>query len=160
MSKTIVIVAGTGQAAKEFTVHTTYTTQSSSLIRASLSQDWKEGKEKRIASPEAEPESLEGYLSWVYSRTITLGSSQTQCMHCTARSIGGLCTPSTSKELAQMYVLGDYLGDLRFCNAVMDTWVVAAKAATCIPSPAAVCYVWQQTTAESPWRELYLLKWK
>lgn len=59
-----------------------------------------------------------------------------------------------------MYVLGDYLGDFQFCNAIIDTWVRAALKVLCFPDAETVKYVWERTAADSSSRELFLEKWK
>lgn len=74
-------------------------------------------------------------------------------------------TDSTYFQLVQMYILGDYLDDTRFCNAVVDEWsddmsdwddsLVAEEAGW--PS---IKLAWTETMYDSPLRSRIIEQWK
>lgn len=141
---------GTGDEAKEFAVHKDYATRSSKFVKAALDKDWKEATEKRITLPEANGEAFGGYLDCLYAGSVTLAR-------------GALDTKIQSRyyQLAQMYILGDYLQDLRFCNDVLDCWFT-----TCVvplnevPNAALIELVWSRTSEDCPLRSHALESWK
>jgi hypothetical protein len=59
-------------------------------------------------------------------------------------------------DLAKMYTLGDYLNDMRFCNAVIDTLDLMEG---CIPGLKAIDWVWSNTMQNNPLRKLILEHW-
>ena len=162
LSDTIIISAGKGSNAEEYVVHTSFATRSSAYIKAALNRVWKEAEEKRINIVDAEPGVVEAYLNWVYSKEIPLNlRSEKVCGCCKeARTRANQCIFYASKELAKMYVLGDYLSDFRFCNAVADIWKSMNLVAGCYPSIGATQYVWQNTSTNCILRELVLESWK
>lgn len=167
MKETIEVCAGEGDAVESFTVHTTYATKSSKFIQAALGRDsWKEAQEKRITLPEAEPAVFESYIHWLYTNDIDLGESVQVCDSCQRDALEPdgegerLCMNRCSQELASMYILGDFLDDTRFCNAVMDVWKKTSRRVRCVPQPSAVEIIWEQTSVGCPARELLLQHWK
>jgi len=99
-----------------------------------MNPNWKEGSEKRITIPDHDPATFEGYLNWVYSERITLKEHEV-CISC-AKGVSGNahCARSQSLELANMFILGDYLNDVRFCNAIIDDVKSCALKSTCLPT--------------------------
>ena len=121
LSETITIVVCNEEKTKDFTLHTSFATGSSKFIRAALAGDWKEASEKRITIPGHELTAFEGYLNWVHSGQITISSEGNLCEHCAGDvSNEPDCIDARSLYLANMFILGDYLGDAQFCNAIMN----------------------------------------
>jgi hypothetical protein len=123
-------------------------------------EDSKEASWKLIAIPDHDPAAFEGYLTWVYSDQITLEDNEELCNDCNNRSSKEpYCTRKQSRELTHMFVLGVYLGDARFCNAVVDQLKLNALRTDCNPSVAATCYVWNRTSPDCQLRELFTQLW-
>lgn len=161
MAETFVVVAGAEGQAKVFTVHTSYAVRSSKFIKAALSRDcWKEAQEKRITLDHIEPETFEGYLNWLYSGKITPKDPTHVCKYCLddtpSQAMGHICTTFFSIDVAKMWILGDYLNDLRFCNASVDALYFAFCGSLWLSAPAAVKVIWEQTTPECPVRSCFL----
>jgi hypothetical protein len=126
-----------------------------------LSRDWKEAQEKRISIPDTDPETLEAYLNWVYSRQVTLSKGQELCDNCSkAESTSDNCTVILTLELAKMHTLGDYLVDLQFCNAIADLLAPAVCKAVTVPRIEAVEWIWERTARDCPLRDYCLEMWK
>lgn len=76
-------------------------------MQAALSGEWKEAYAKQVSPPKAKPSEYELYLKWVYTNQIdVLDKSSDRGM-----------------TLVRLFLLGDYLGDDHFTNAVIDTLV-------------------------------------
>jgi hypothetical protein len=160
LSETITIVVSNENESKEFTVHTSYATKSSGFIRAAMNPNWKEGHEKRITISDHEPATFEGYLNWVYSERITLEESEELCGHCVDDNPEeAYCSREHLPELVDMFILGDYLNDLRFCNAIVDVVKHFALKSSCLPPQDAICCVWERTSPECQSRKLFLQQW-
>lgn len=93
---------------QEFIVHKFFATKSSKFFQAALKRDWKEAREKRVPLPETIAEDFQMYLGWLY--TIHMATLDYHLR-------------VSSTTLVRLYILGDYLGDDRFCNNVIDTLV-------------------------------------
>ena len=129
--------AGSGSESKKYTVHESFAIKSSKYIQSALgNNDWKEGQEKHIGLIDHEPESLEGYINWLYTREVTLTNAEEKCKyHGPSQSQiyqASDCSRNHCLKLIKMYVLGDYLNDMRFCNAVIDT--IGLMRGGCVPS--------------------------
>jgi hypothetical protein len=124
-----------------------------------LSRRWKEAQEKRISLPEIDPETLEGYLNWIYTRRVKLQLNTPPCGSCKDIEYApNNCLHSHSLGLVVMYTLGDYLKDLQFCNAVVDQMVAmkTSEWSPCALSADAVGWVWKHTASDSPLRNFCL----
>jgi hypothetical protein len=145
----------------EFSVPTSLATRSSKFIKAALSNPMKEAHEKRISLPDTDPETLEGYLNWIYTGHITLEQLEPQepmCEDC--QKIDARCVGVLTLDLAKIYTLGDYLNDLRFCNAIVDALEPASCDGHRVATLDATQWVWDHTTADCPLREHCLEVWK
>lgn len=126
-------------------VHKTFATKSSEFIKAALSHDWKEAREKRIPLPETEVVTFEGYLHWLYTgQLITDGE-------------GSILL----KQQLQLYILGDFLGDNNFCNQVADDILRLFKHEQVVVGTSCMTFsnvqlAWKHTTQGSPLRDLFL----
>jgi len=152
--------AGKGKKIKKFMVHSSYATKSSKYMQSALKDDWKEGQEKRVNPSDYEAETLEGYIDWLYTKDVTLVNAEKECIsHEPSRSRGRQdsdCSFLHCLKLAKMYTLGDYLNDMRFCNAVIDAMVLMRD---CYPGPDAVQWVWSKTMEGCPVRKHILERW-
>jgi len=118
-----------GEQGKIFVMHRDIATRHSSFFKAALSHDWKEAEEKKISLPDCEPEIFEGYLQWVYTGEV---------VYCSERYKQAL-------ELVKLWILGDFLGDQNFCDAVVGgLWAQQVPA-----SPDAIKHLYNHTPHES-----------
>jgi hypothetical protein len=145
MTKTF--TACVGQTKKEFTLYTEIATRSSKFFQAALrrdwkGRDWKESRENRVTLAEVHPGVFEGYLQWLNTGTIT--------------SSFPIDKPSAF-ELVELYILGDFLDDAAFRNAVLDD--LTSSAFEMWPGICSVSLVWENTPGDSPLRKLILEIW-
>lgn len=98
--------------------------------------------------PEADVETFEGYLDWLYTGQVTLKNLE-------PARVG---PDSALVQLAQMYILGDYLVISHFCNAVIDQWKVRIPSAT--PNAEEISLVWDHTVPDCPLRAIIMAPWK
>lgn len=144
-TETMVICAGEEQ--KEFTAHkNVLTTSSSKFLQRMLSRDWRETCEKRLRLPEMRPEVLEVYLHWMYTGNVVLGPSPAE---------------ADTVFRVELYLLGDYLDDMAFCEAIVEGLVKISRGPEPnLPNAAAVQLAWSKTSADSALRgvikELFL----
>ncbi|KAL1589532.1 hypothetical protein WHR41_01608 [Cladosporium halotolerans] len=128
-----------GPTEKEFTVHKNIATRSSKYFQAALAKCWKEGCTSRVELSEHDEGCFEGYLQWLYTSEITFASK-----------------PDVGFQICRLYILGDYLGDQKFCNAVIDRAIsrwINDKVALGLH---AFELVWSSTPDDSPLRTLIL----
>lgn len=134
-----------GQKKKSFILHRKVLCENSRFFRKALSGPWQESEEGLVTLAEIDAMSLKAYVSWVYShkldRSILLyGSEASELLSdseistiCEKASRGVSQRDSISTErreqsecvilvdrLARLWCHGDFLGDHRFQNAVMD----------------------------------------
>lgn len=126
-----------------------------------MNPNWREAHEKRITIPDHEPATFEGYINWVYSDRITLNNKTGLCENCADRGgIDGVdCLDARSLDLVLMFALGDYLNDVRFCNAIIDEFKSLALRSNCVPSLDATCSVWELTSLDCHLRDSFLQQW-
>lgn len=126
-----------GKPAKEFTIVKSIATRSSKYFQAALEKCWKEGHKNRVELSEHCADAFEGYLQWLYTKEITLAGGR-----------------KVSYEECQLYILGDYLGDQSFCNAVIDHAVSRWIDHKFVMCTHATKLVWSSTPEGSPLRTL------
>ncbi|KAM0699194.1 hypothetical protein Q7P36_001241 [Cladosporium allicinum] len=103
-TETITISAGID--GPRLTVHTDVIARSSSpFLKAALSNDWKEAREKNIVLQEFDTSVLEGYVHWMY----------TGSMRPKLKAVG-----DTYMELFELYLLGGFLKDMVFCQKLIQ----------------------------------------
>lgn len=145
---------------KTFIVHNSFATESSKYIQAALKAGWKEGQEKHITLPDYEPATLEGYINWLYTKEVTFKNSEEKCGNHgptgSQEAQNSDCSHKHFLNLAMMYTLGDYLNDLKFCNAVVDKMMLMRG---CAPGPDGVRWVWTQMMQDCPVQKLVLERW-
>lgn len=132
-----------GPRSKEFTVHKSVATSSYKFIRAALSNDWKEAKDKRIQLANFAVRHFEIYLHWLYTKQLA------------SQSEGDL----DYELLIPLYHIGDYLMDSNFCRHVLQALVDYRYMRNTVPNPQDISLVWQQTTEESPLRKVIRELW-
>jgi hypothetical protein len=130
-----------GKKAKEFPVVKSIATRSSKFFEAAMSRDWKEAREKRVSLPDVEVRIFESYVQWLYtSELVTSGSSE-------------------AVDFAQLYILGDFLDDLAFRHAVLDSIMSGFLEDKRPPGGKAVQLAWDYTPSNSALRRLVKEIW-
>jgi hypothetical protein len=119
---------------------------SSLFLKAALSNGWKEALEKNIVLHEFESSALEGYVHWLYTGTIQ----------------AKLDTKPSSKvyrELFEMYLLGDFLKDMAFCQRLANLVIDTRCSGSYPPLQAEVGFVWERTLPVCPLRRVIREIW-
>lgn len=136
-TETVIICAGEEQ--KEYIVHkNVLATSSSEFLNRMLSNGWRETREKRLSLPETLPDVLEIYLHWMYTGNVIFGLTPTF---------------ANSVRKVELYILGDYLDDMTFCETIVDGMVVPfGEPERELPNATAVRLAWSKTSVDSPLR--------
>ena len=124
-----------GEHGKTFVMHKDIAIRHSSFFKAALSHDWKEAQEKQISLRDCELEIFEGYLQWVYTGEVAYCSEGYK----------------QALELVKLWILGDFLGDQNFCDAVVGGLSAQQVAA----GPDAIEHLYDHTPHDSRLRSHY-----
>jgi len=129
-------------------------------MQAALKGDWKEGQEKYVSLVDREPDTVEAYIGWLYTKEVTVQDSEEKCLYherSTRQKVRDSdCSHLHSLKFVKIDTLGDYLGDIRFCNAVID---MMAPMRGCVPAPEAIRWVWKHTMQDCPVRKFIVQTW-
>jgi hypothetical protein len=107
LNTTIVVRVGEPAEQRDFTVLHSIATKSSKFMQTTFDGDWRESHEKRVSLPEIKVCDFEVYLEWLYTgHVVNLDDYM-----------------SLGPALIRLYVLGDFLSDDQFSNAVMDALI-------------------------------------
>lgn len=139
MSETFVAIVG--QNKKKFMLYTAVATRSSEFFRAASRRDWKESREKEVALPEINASDFEGYLQWLNTGEVTFSGE-----------------PSLF-AITRLYVVGDFLEDAAFRDAILDCIVERACEKRVYPDWDTIQLAWEQTRRGNPMQRLYLSIW-
>lgn len=100
----VIISVGEDDSKQDFNVPEFFAVKPSQFMQTTLGGDWKESHEKRISPPKARVSDFEMYLEWLYAGQVVLLDR----------------TRGRGVILVEMYLLGDFLIDDQFCNAVTE----------------------------------------
>ncbi|KXT04754.1 hypothetical protein AC578_9706 [Pseudocercospora eumusae] len=122
-STVLTIHVGENEEAQSFIVHKDLAAQSSPYIKAATAPDrWIEGKENVISMPEQRPRAFQTYLEWLYNPEVDLGAAIRELAKDETTGIVEIMANCVfTNRLIECWVLGDYIGDVKFKNAVMRT---------------------------------------
>jgi hypothetical protein len=101
----------------------------------------KNRKKKRVTLPDIQASTFEGYLQWLNTGIITFAEKPNM------------------KELAEFYVLGDYLDDVTFRSALLDSFAERACDNDSFPTEKTIVVIWEQMPVNCPLRKLVLDIW-
>lgn len=131
MVTTIVVRVGEPAVQRDFTILHSIATKSSKFMQTTFSGEWRESHERSVSLPETKVADFEVYLEWLYTGQIVTLDDR--------RHLGA--------TLIRLYMLGDFLHDDRFSNAVMDALISESNCGC--PwlrfSPADIDSVWNKT---------------
>ena len=118
----------------------------SKFFKAVCSEHWVEGKEKKVRLPEVDPSVFQGYLSWVYSTSLSIvGITTDEFDKLSGTQIQAIA------QYFELYLLGDVLNDISLRNTVLQTIVLDTRGA---PNPKTVVRMWEKTPFNSPLRRM------
>jgi hypothetical protein len=141
-TETITVCAG--EEEKEYLIHkSVIITSTSKFMNKVLSNGWKEAHEQQIRLPETQATTLEVYLHWTHTGHLLVESTQTE---------------SVSMQCVKLYLLGDYVSDTVFCEAVVENMVDRGQERR-LPCAAAITLVWDDTPENSPLRAVIKELW-
>lgn len=129
---------------KDFAVHESHIRLQCPFFEAALGRDWKEAEERVVLLPEYEPDSFRIYLGWLYQKRITISPTvktkpSVKCRH----------------RLCRAYLLGDFLQDLEFKDAIIDALIDLALDLN-IYFGTGIGFLYENTSAGSPLRRLVI----
>ncbi|GAB1734629.1 hypothetical protein NU195Hw_g1932t1 [Hortaea werneckii] len=120
-SKTISVVVGKNSS-DPFNVHESLLVSSSEFFKAALSADWEEDRPKVLHLSCLKPVNFQIYLDWLY------GSGDVDIELVVTASLADFGVPAPGEgdlrvidRLCELWILGDYLLDNDFKNAVIKT---------------------------------------
>lgn len=140
LNTTIVVNVGEPDQQREFTVLHSFATKSSKLMQRMFSRNWRESRDGRVSLPETKVADFEVYLEWLYTGyVVTLDELW-----------------SLGPTLLRLYLLGDFLIDDRFCNAVIDALIGDSQAVSpwLVFYPTDIDSVWNKTMPGSRMRKV------
>lgn len=142
---------GRGGDAEKFYAHESVLKERSGFFQAALNQQWKEGRERKVYLPEDKPVCVATYVEWLFSGKI---ASET------IKPAAELRAGDVSEQhlfLAHLYVLGEKLIDVKFCDDVIKAMAqlcaVGVSESRWYPTFSAVQTIYGGTTSESPARK-------
>jgi hypothetical protein len=118
---------------------------SSKFFKAACSERWIEGRAKKVSLPEVEPAIFRSYVAWLYSGDYQLEASKDD----TTR-----VKDSALDKGVELYLLGDFLNDIRFRNKMMEK--LASHDLLRVPSLSQLGKLWEHTTPNSPLRKMFV----
>jgi len=152
---TVTLVVGL-EPEKKFNVIAGILASSSTFMRTALKKEWKDGRVRKIHLPQEDPETIRRYLHFIYRGEIP-------------SKVDGVATrqdvpfKGEYRLLADLYVLGETLQDVRFKNAILDAMMVRArfqgqseegKQVAFYPPNNAINTIYRGTTSYSPARRM------
>lgn len=134
---------------EDFPMHTALLCEASPYFTASVTEEWKEGRERRVPMIEDEPAIIELYVQWLCTRQIFSRRPMPE-------------TENIQEELlllVKSFVLGEKLQDCRFRDAIIDALIAcvgteAADGFAHYPSIPIVNLAYEGTPESSPLRRL------
>ena len=135
-----------GPNEQPFLVHKDMICAKSKFFKAACSEHWVEGEEKKVRLPEVDPSVFQGYLSWVYSTSLSIVGITTDGID----KLSGTQSRAIAQYL-ELYLLGDVLDDISLRNKVLQTIVLDTRGA---PNPRTVVRAWEKTPFNSPVRRM------
>ena len=97
--------------------------------------------------PEVRVDSFQAYIVWVYSGKVSVNVNESPSSAVDKASV-------ELNETTELYLLGDFLGDLQLRNAAMRTWVLKSKVWGIQPTSSLIKKVWDSTPPGSLFRKM------
>ena len=137
-----------GPAGKEqrFTIHKDLVCASSKFFKVACSKRWAEGRAKQVRLDEVRTDTFRAYVVWVYAEKITANKS--------TQADAKAAALDEFTEMVDLYLLGEYLDDLRLRNAAMKALITNGKLWAIQLRPGLVDHIWKSTLPDSFLRKL------
>jgi hypothetical protein len=132
-------VGGGDRERKEFRAYTQTAIRNAPFFKAALNGDSQQAREKRVSTPSCEPNTFEAYLQYLFGGHITYRSA----------------LAAQPCELIKMWILGEFLGDNRFCQVTLDELYHHGEKA----GPDAIDHLYGHTPPESHLRSYIIHLW-
>lgn len=134
-----------GEKEQRFTLYKKIVCGSSDFFQCCCKNQWKEGAERIVRLPEAEPDVFAVYVCWIYTGEVDIVSKEGVCEMSTPKYSTEM-PPSEYRALALQLVqcskMADILQDQTFANAVVDEFVFLSGRSGFVPSPQIVRAAW------------------
>ena len=119
---TVLVLVGVEKA--RFMIHTDTICARSEFFKAACNEHWQEGQEMVVPLPDAQPETFQMYMDLIF---------------------GSLAydNESSSLPLIKLYILSDFLGDVKSRNRAMQL-LLSPEQRKC-PSTVSVDFIWKHT---------------
>ena len=112
-----ILAVTVGNEAQKFNTHEGVVCSHSRFFDTALSKCWKEGRERHIELPEDDPEIVEVYFKFLYAEKLFIEWTRVVAQVKSNENLPEYLT------LAQFYVFGEKVGDVKFKSAVMDAFI-------------------------------------
>lgn len=151
-SESITVLVGDGKKPKQFVVHKCYLTKTSDFLSAALNGAWREAKNGRINLPNVEPRAFECYIQWLYTGEVPVefGKQGTTNMEVAFVAYD---------LLMDLYMLGHFLLDAGFQNAVIDSTLKTKRETTIYPGAGSIRQIWDETPEDCTMKRLITRWW-
>ena len=135
------VVLLVGETAKRIVVHENILCSSSEFFKAAAASPWKELVEKMIALPEIAENVFMIYVSWLYVDGLDVFDSSKH-NDLAAASDHSEAAQSSFRNILESYILGDFLGDKKFPNSLLDKLIEVSETTQKLPSPSTIMEYW------------------
>lgn len=146
---TDVIVVLVGFEEKKFTVHKDRLCKRSEFLQAACAGGWKEDLENTVRLPETEPPIFNLYVHWLYT-----GTFDVSLIAAKSRAIEVIY--ASYSDLADAWVLGNFLLDEAFANQAVDHFLIRSADDTVIPCAKDCTSIWNRIPTGSGLQRLLL----
>lgn len=144
-----------GESATRVTVHKDVLTSSSGFFRAACGGSWKESKEKSISLPETTEEIFMIYVGWLYTGNAEVyDEDEHQDLPKASETVRSDVFDIGFDNIVDSYILGDFLDDESFCNALIDNLMLLSLFTKTLPDRASIGKYWAQLPQGSGIRRL------
>ena len=142
-----------GAEKKQYTVHEAEITKTSRFFASATNGKWEEVTKNGIVLPDHEPITFEIYAEWLYSGDIVLDHDPPQTLQQSGIVL---------QQLMELYVLGQFLLDCSFKNAVVDKALeIIDSNSDCdlCPSVEILTYLWSNVPPVCLMKDLIAGEW-
>jgi hypothetical protein len=160
------VLVGATYNAESFTVHEDVICERSNFVKSAVTKGWAETQSKTVTISEFDAVAFKIYLESLYGHGDEVAKF-------TSSYIDDLVAASADEKnhdngqltvnvlgLAKLWLLGDFLGDIKFQNEVMAGILEESNGGDETVGITAFCYIWNNAAAQSPlhkWADDYKL---
>lgn len=145
---TIIVLVGPGEA--RFTVHQDLICRNSEFFAEACSGDWIEARERIVRLP-TDARLFQIYVEGLYCPNTNIYADMVDTLHSTAGPADQVYKHDVVHELCRLWVLGDFLQNTRFSDAVLVSLEQHANNEP--PSGPTIEWIVSNTSTDSPLRQ-------